>query len=85
VARPIRRAPRDNSRRRLWVYLAVIAILLVDAVLVVTALSANEGLDTGDMGPVPSFTSTPSAIAPAPVPPVVEPVETTITPGLQSS
>lgn len=63
MARPQRHVPRDSSRRRIWVYLAVVAFILVDILLVAFALSANR----------PDATGAPRTIAVATAQPVVEP------------
>jgi hypothetical protein len=61
VARPTRHVPRDSSRRRLWVYIAVLVFLAVDAILIGTALTANStNADAGQTRPVPLFTPTPA-------------------------
>lgn len=84
MARPIRHVPRDSSRRRLWVYLAVGAFLLVDVVLIVFALSSTRGSATTEAArpmptlaaevtseptATPSPTAVPASVAVLPVPP----------------
>jgi len=41
MARPKRHVPRDASRRRVWVYLAIAVFLAVDVALIVWALTSN--------------------------------------------
>jgi len=66
--RPVRHVPKDSSRRRTWVYLAVGAFILFDVVLIAFALGsadADPGVTPGVVPtPSSSVTSTPS---PSPV------------------
>lgn len=70
MARPIRHVPRDSSRRRLWVYLAVGTFLLVDIALIAFALGYTRSTDIAETArPAPSFdaqvTSEPTATSEA--------------------
>jgi hypothetical protein len=72
MPRPRRFTPRDSSRRRLWIYLAVIAFVLVDVILISWALGTrNAGTPATTAGPIPTFaqeastTPTPTAAPPA--------------------
>ena len=71
MARPIRHIPRDSSRRRLWVYLAVAAFLLVDIALIAFALNSNRPSDAAEEArPAPTYgTQTTSDDAATPVSP----------------
>lgn len=40
--RPIRHVPRDSSRRRRWVYIAVAVFILVDVLLIAWAISTTR-------------------------------------------
>jgi hypothetical protein len=60
--RPRRFVPKDSSRRRAWIYVAVGVFILADTLLIVWALGATR--------------SNAEAAEPRPVPPVVVPVET---------
>jgi hypothetical protein len=62
MPRPPRYKPRDTSRRRLWIYLAVVAFLLVDALLITWALgSRTPGVAATTPRPIPTFTPESSA------------------------
>lgn len=70
MPRPRRYTPRDSSRRRLWIYLAVITFVLVDLLLISWALGARTtGSPATVTGPIPTFTpdstATPSPTADA--------------------
>jgi hypothetical protein len=60
--------PRDSSRRRLWVYIAVAVFIIADIVLILWALNSNRA-DATSARPASAVVET--------APPVVEPVETT--------
>lgn len=62
MPRPPRYKPRDSSRRRLWIYLAVIAFILFDALLITWALGSHApGVSATAPGPIPTFTPESSA------------------------
>lgn len=70
MAKPTRHVPRDSSRRRVWVYLAVVAFILVDILLVAFALSSNRAdAKAGAPRTIAVATAQPTAD------PEVEPVE----------
>ncbi|TFB95882.1 hypothetical protein [Cryobacterium sp. HLT2-28] len=85
MARPIRHVPRDTSRRRAWVYVAVTAFIAADILLVVLALGSTRNTDAAEATrPIPTFTSAsvidPTA-APTPTPtPTATPAAATILP-----
>jgi hypothetical protein len=73
MAKPSRYVPRDSSRRRAWVYLAIGALALVVFALVVFALNSNRAGATAEAPhPLPTITAavsseptaTPSPTAP---------------------
>jgi hypothetical protein len=74
MARPTRRVPKDSSRRRVWVYVAVAVFVLGDIVLVGLALNStrSESSAADTVAVVKSVeSSTPSATpTPAPIPTV---------------
>jgi hypothetical protein len=76
VPRPRRFNPHESSRRRIWIYLGVIAFVLVDILLISWALG-SRGPDTAatTAGPIPSFTpqSTATPTPTAETPTVVVP------------
>jgi hypothetical protein len=56
MPRPRRYVPRDSSRRRLWIYLAVIAFVVVDVLLISWALgSRTPATSATTPGPIPSL------------------------------
>ena len=56
MARPLRHIPRDSSRRRLWVYLAVAVFLLADIALIAFALHSSRPSATAETArPAPTF------------------------------
>lgn len=62
---PTRHAPRDSSRRRLWVYFVLVAFLLVDVLLIMLALSSARAGAPGDAPrAIPTFTAVPNSPAP---------------------
>jgi hypothetical protein len=62
MPRPRRFNPHDSSRRSVWIYVAVIAFLLVDVLLISWALgSRTPATSATTPGPIPSFTPQPSA------------------------
>jgi hypothetical protein len=62
MPRPRRFNPHDTSRRRPWIYAAVVAFLLVDALLIAWALgSTSPATSATTPGPIPSFTPQTSA------------------------
>jgi hypothetical protein len=62
MPRPRRYVPRDSSRRRLWIYLAVIAFVVVDVLLISWALgSRTPATSATTPGPIPFFTAHASA------------------------
>jgi hypothetical protein len=62
VPRPRRFNPHESSRRRLWIYVAVIAFVLVDVLLISWALgSRSPGTSVSSAGPNPSFTPQPTS------------------------
>jgi hypothetical protein len=62
MPRPRRHVPRDSSRRRYWIYLAVLAFVLVDLLLISWALSSrNASTSSSTPGPIPTFTPEASA------------------------
>jgi len=64
MPRPRRYTPRDSSRRRLWIYLAVIAFVLIDVLLISWALSTRTASTPATTaGPIPTFTPESSATA----------------------
>lgn len=66
--RPPRYVPKDTSRRRLWIYVAVGAFIFADILLIVWALgAARSNADAAE----------PRPFSPVVEPAVVEPVETT--------
>jgi hypothetical protein len=66
MPRPPRHVPRDSSRRRIWIYLAVVAFVLVDIFLISWALGARTTPTSATTaGPIPSF-SPQSSAAPTP-------------------
>jgi hypothetical protein len=68
MPRPRRHVPRDSSRRRLWIYLAVIAFVIVDVLLISWALGSRTPASSATTpGPIPSFTPQASA-TPTPTP-----------------
>jgi hypothetical protein len=68
MPRPRRHVPRDSSRRRLWIYLAVIAFVIVDVLLISWALgSRTPATSATTPGPIASFTPQNSA-TPTPTP-----------------
>jgi hypothetical protein len=76
MPRPRRYTPRDSSRRRLWIYLAVIAFVLIDVLLISWALGTRtSGTLATTAGPIPTFapeasaTPTPTAAPPSVVVP----------------
>jgi hypothetical protein len=79
AGRSTRHVPRDSSRRRVWVYLAVAAFILIDVLLVVMALGSTHA-DANAKAPqtVAALTATPPVSEPVETPtsPAVEPVET---------
>lgn len=65
--RPPRYVPKDSSRRRLWIYIAVAAFIIADIVLILWALgSTRSNADAAE----------PRSIAPVTEPAAVEPDET---------
>jgi hypothetical protein len=57
MSRPRRFNPHDTSRRRPWIYAAVLAFLLVDALLIAWALGFHTSATSAKSpGPNPSFT-----------------------------
>jgi hypothetical protein len=63
MPRPKRHVPRNSSRRRIWIYLAVIAFVLVDILLISWALGSRTSATSGATpGPIPSFTPQSSAM-----------------------
>lgn len=57
MSRPRRYVPRDSSRRRMWIYLGVLAFVLVDVLLISWALgSRTAGTPATTVGPIPTFT-----------------------------
>lgn len=65
MPRPPRYKPRDSSRRRVWIYLAVIAFVVVDMLLIGWALGArNVGTPSESFRPIPTFT--PNQLIPTP-------------------
>jgi hypothetical protein len=75
MARPPRYNPRDATRRRGWIYLAVLVFVLVDVLLIAWALGARTPPTHEPTAPIPTFTpqvnSTPSPTAAPAVPTVV--------------
>ena len=76
MPRPPRYKPRDSSRRRAWIYVAVIAFVLVDILLITWALGSRAPAPQSSSDPIPTFTpqssTTPTrspAVDIAPVPP----------------
>lgn len=68
MPRPRRYVPRDSSHRRLWIYLAILAFLVVDVLLISWALGARSATaPTTTPGPIPAFTPEVSA-TPTPTP-----------------
>jgi len=62
MPRPRRYVPRDSSRRRLWIYLAVLVFLLVDVLLISWALGARSAnAPSSTPAPIPTFTPEVSA------------------------
>ena len=56
MPRPLRHIPRDSSRRRLWVYLAVAVFLLADIALIAFALNSSRPSATAEAArPAPTF------------------------------
>ena len=67
MARPSRYIPRDTSRRRIWVYLAVGAFIAVDILLIVLALgSARPGAEVEARQTTPTIDAVASTSAPTP-------------------
>jgi hypothetical protein len=57
MPRPRRFDPHDTSRRRPWIYAAVLVFLLVDVLLIAWALGSNSPATSATTtGPIPSFT-----------------------------
>ena len=71
MARPTRHVPRDSSRRRIWVYLAVAAFILIDVLLIALALGSTRATNTTATQTVAAMAATP-----APTPTEVKPVGT---------
>jgi hypothetical protein len=73
MPRPRRYVPRDSSRRRLWIYIAVIAFVVVDVLLISWALgSRTPATSATTPGPIPSFAPQTSA-TPTPTPTTAAP------------
>lgn len=69
MARPQRHVPRDSSRRRIWVYVAVAAFLLVDILLVAWALTgARADAKVSAHRPIPTYSATPRTDVPTATP-----------------
>jgi hypothetical protein len=66
MSRPRRFVPRDRSRRKFWIYLAVLAFLVVDVLLISWALGSRTAVTSASTpAPIPTFTPEISA-APTP-------------------
>ena len=63
MARNLRYIPRDSSRRRVWVYVGVVAFVLVDILLIVWAINSTRASATGG---TPRIIPTYGATAPSP-------------------
>lgn len=64
-----RHDPRDTSRRRAWVYIAVAVFVLFDIALIVLALNGIRPAPSGTPAPIPTFTPSPGGIStPVPTP-----------------
>ena len=74
MAHPKRHIPRDASRRRVWVYLAIIAFVVIDIVLIVWALGAGAVEDDATSSPRQVSTAAPRP-APSASPVADEPIE----------
>lgn len=62
-----RSAPKDSSRRGLWIYIAVIVFLVVDAVLIAFALgTGHSGVSGRSPHPIPTFSVTNPSPSPDP-------------------
>jgi hypothetical protein len=87
MTRPRRFTPRDSSRRRLWIYLAVIAFVLIDVLLISWALGTRTaGTPATTAGPIPTFTPEASATpTPTTVPPTAAVPPTRILSGLDGT
>jgi hypothetical protein len=77
MPRPPRYKPRDLSRRRAWIYIAIIAFVLMDILLISWALGSHAPATQSYPAPIPTFTpqtsatpSAPPAVAIASVPPM---------------
>ena len=56
MVRPLRHIPRDSSRRRRWVYVAVAVFLLADIALIAFALNSSRPSTTAEAArPAPTF------------------------------
>jgi len=67
MARPPRYVPQDSSRRRVWIYLAVVAFILADALLISWALGARTAdTVTESASPIPTFTPVQATSTPSP-------------------
>lgn len=72
MARPARFVPRDASRRRVWVYLAVAIFILADILLIAWAMSSQRADADASAARIPVAGAAAHTATPAP-----EPVETT--------
>lgn len=55
MAKPPRHVPRDTSRRRVWVYIAVTAFVAVDVLLIALALGSTRATDAAEASrPIPN-------------------------------
>ncbi|TFC12019.1 hypothetical protein E3O19_13785 [Cryobacterium algoritolerans] len=85
MAKPPRHVPRDTSRRRVWVYVAVATFVAADLILIVLALGSTRATDAAEVSrPIPTFSAA-SAVdaAAAPTPtatPTATPAATTVLP-----
>lgn len=68
MARPIRHVPRDSTRRRVWVYLAIAVFVLADIALIIFALNPPGHTATAEAPRPASTVATPSAAAPTATP-----------------
>ena len=65
MAKPTRHVPRVSSRRRIWVYVAVAAFLLVDILLIAWALTGTRAdAKVSAHRPIPTYSATPRTTAP---------------------
>jgi hypothetical protein len=67
MPRPPRYNPHKSSRRRIWIYIAVIAFVLIDVLLIGWALSARSADPASEpLQPIPTFTPSEPEASPTP-------------------